>query len=72
MFSGFNKKSILLNHFVAVYNDQQEDLSEKTISTIKAETDYGFRYWLLVWSDDPLRAKLLYLLKPKYCFLASV
>jgi len=72
MFKGFNKKTILLDYFVAVYNNQQEDLSEKTLTTKQAETDYGFRYWLHVWGDDPLRAKLLYMLKPNYCFLASL
>lgn len=71
MFIGFSKKSILLRYFVAVYNDQQEDLSEKTLTTKQAETDYGFRYWLHEWGDDPLRAKLLHMLQPNHYFVAS-
>jgi hypothetical protein len=72
MFIGFNRKKILLDYFVAVYNDQQEDLNEKTITTRQAKNNYGFIYWLHVWGDDPLKAKLLYMLKPNYYFLANL
>jgi len=57
----FNRKLILLNHFVAVFNEQQqiEDDEPHIITIEQAETDGHFLYWLNVWSDDYLRSKLL-------------
>lgn len=62
VFIGFSKKTVLLRHFVAVFNDQLEH-GEKPISEKKATQNAGFLYWLDVWQDDPLRAKLLSLLR---------
>lgn len=65
MFAGFNRKNILLNHYLSVYNDQQFDLDEKIISKKDAIKDSGFLYWLNEWRDDPLRDKLFLMLYPE-------
>jgi len=62
MFNGFNRKNILLRHYVNVYNDQQIDFGDKTISINQAKTNCGFLYWLNQWRDDPLRDKLFLML----------
>ena len=56
-----NRKQILLKHYVAVFNEQQqiEDDEPHTITIKQAETDGHFLYWLSVWNDDYLRFKLL-------------
>lgn len=56
-----NRKEILLKHFVAVFNEQQEIEGNEPhiITTEQAKTDNHFLYWLNVWSDDYLRFKLL-------------
>lgn len=59
-----NRKEILLRHFVAVFNEQQEmeDDEPHLITPDQAASDGHFIYWLHNWSDDPLRAKLHQLL----------
>jgi hypothetical protein len=65
MFMGFNRKNILLNYYVSVYNDQQIDQNEEIISTNNASKDCDFLYWLNEWRDDPMRDKLFLMLCPE-------
>jgi len=59
-----NREQILLQHYVAVFNEQQvmEDDEPHTVTIDQARSDGHFLYWLHTWSDDYLRSKLLTML----------
>jgi hypothetical protein len=58
----FNRKDILLAHYLPAFNEQMADDDWQDMTAAQAERSALFHHWLREWSDDS-RGKLLILLQ---------
>lgn len=58
----FNRKDILLAHYLPAFNEQMSDDDWQDMTAAQAEHSALFKHWLREWSDDS-RGKLLDILE---------